>query len=158
MITKEVQIFDKEAMTAEMCIETALAALTVSPTSASSVQGGVALNTPTTSSLASDDDHAGRYFSMFEDFVPVHTASLQQEFGRLAVSKGWRKKSAEWKEQRLQCLRMEYDHFVGQLDMSKLDIWQSLCVEIAGVQDPPTSITQCKKVHHLVIPLKSASN
>jgi len=132
-------------------------------TTSNSSDDGVRIRTPSTStnSATTEDDQPTRYFDQFAGFVPNHKAPLLEEFRRLADFMDWRigrKKGSKdkkggkrelggtkFKEEWLACCRMEYDYWYGKITRDNLVAWQGLCLDIAGVSDPPASITKCKK-------------
>ncbi|KAH9857489.1 hypothetical protein C2E23DRAFT_719498 [Lenzites betulinus] len=75
------------------------------------------------------------------------TALLADEFRRLALARGWGKKSAQYKTERVKfygtAVVQDFARFWGDND-SRLQAWQELC-HFLGVPDCPSSITQCKK-------------
>jgi hypothetical protein len=71
-------------------------------------------------------------------------ASLIVDFSRLAIQNSWKKNSPEYKQYRAAFIRDEFEAQFGN-NLSALGGWQALCKAV-GVNDNPTSITQCKKV------------
>ena len=82
------------------------------------------------------------YFEQFPDFQPDPTSRLADEFARLALHKGWKKKSKPYKHHLNNCLMAEFKlHFDTS---NKLESWQAMCQEVRVT--PGDSINQCKKV------------
>jgi len=89
---------------------------------------------------------ASSYFVAFSDFVPDPSASIEQEFARLARYRQWSPSSKRYKKERRKFLLSEYDHHVGYIQAANnISKWQDLCLEL-GINDPPQSISDCKKV------------
>jgi hypothetical protein len=94
-------------------------------------------------------------FATLSNFQSDPTAPLLENFRRLAIQEGWKKKSKTYKEQRRVFLAEAVE--VGFLstfgvNVSSLQAWQSLCKTI-GVPEakegdvlPLTSISACKTV------------
>ena len=93
--------------------------------------------------------------AQYSDFQSDHTSSLLENFRRLAIQKGWKKKSQVYKAERRAFLAKAVE--AGFLDkfgvnINSLQAWQSLCQTI-GVpeskegEDVPqlTSISACKQ-------------
>lgn len=76
------------------------------------------------------------------------TAPLADEYRRFALARGWGKKSARYKKERVNfygaAVLQDFTRFWGD-NASRLDAWQELC-HFLGVHECPASITQCKKV------------
>lgn len=90
-------------------------------------------------------DNAGSWFDQFAGFANEPSAGLRSNFDRLAAQRQWGKKlkHTRW----VQCQTAEFGRLYGDgVDVSKLEKWQELCREV-HVKDPPSSITQCKKVY-----------
>ena len=86
------------------------------------------------------------YSARFPDFIPDPSATLLEEFARLARLRGWQKGSKRYKKERRQYLTSEYDLHIGVIDQGgNLQQFQALCREL-GIDDPPDSIRQCKLV------------
>ena len=86
------------------------------------------------------------YLSSFAMFKPNASASLEDEFARLAVERHWAPHSKKYKTERRKFLISEYNEHVGYVEVkNKLYHWQELCREV-GIRIPPPSITQCRKV------------
>ena len=96
------------------------------------------------------------YLVQSSNFQSDPTVSLLENFNRLAIQEGWKKKSRTYKEERSAFLGEAvvegfWDTFGGNI--SSLQAWQSLCKTI-GVpessegEEPPqlTSIRACKQV------------
>ncbi|KAI0823873.1 hypothetical protein BC628DRAFT_1420612 [Trametes gibbosa] len=75
------------------------------------------------------------------------TAPLADEYRRFALARGWGKKSARYKKERVNfygaAVLQDFTRFWGD-NASRLDAWQELC-HFLGVHECPASITQCKK-------------
>jgi hypothetical protein len=86
------------------------------------------------------------WFSSFLNFVYDATATLKSNFNRLAIARNWGK-CKRW----IECQVALFGSLYGT-DTTKLEMWQDLCREV-HIQDPPASITGCKKVsvHRLCI-------
>lgn len=82
------------------------------------------------------------FFERFPDFQADPTAVLADEFARLALHSGWKKKSEVYKEQRAECLVTEFHYHFDTTD--KLESWQVMCLKV-GIE-AGESITKCKKV------------
>ena len=86
------------------------------------------------------------YFAKFADFTPDPSATVLEEFARLARLRGWKKGGKRYKKERRECLSSEYDLHIGVIDQGgKLQQFQALCREL-GINDPPDSIRKCKLV------------
>jgi hypothetical protein len=94
------------------------------------------------------------------DFQTDPTAPLLENFKRLAIQEGWKKKSKTYKAKRSAYLAEAVeDGFLSKfgVNISSLQAWQSLCQTI-GVpesidgEDPPqlTSISACQQVRFFV--------
>jgi len=85
------------------------------------------------------------YFSGFaaQGFTIDPNVPFQDEFARLALHMGWQSGTQTRVEQWRNALESEMGDQYG--DSSKLSGWQALCVEV-GIENPPESITKCKKV------------
>ena len=84
------------------------------------------------------------YFARFHDFDHDPTASLTEEFRRLAVSRHWKEGGKVYRRQRQHCFEGAFgQHFRG--DRKSLRGWQELCEDVS-LETMPPSITQCKKV------------
>lgn len=94
--------------------------------------------------------------TQFPDFESDPTASLLDNFKRLAIQEGWSKKSQTYKEQRRVFLAEAVeDAFLDNfgVNVSSLQAWQSLCQTIGvpeskeGEEVPQlTSISACQRV------------
>lgn len=88
------------------------------------------------------------YQTTLAGFQRDPTALLADEFRRLALARGWGKKSARYGTERVKfygtAVVQDFARFWGDND-SRLQAWQELC-HFLGVPDCPSSITQCKKV------------
>jgi hypothetical protein len=91
----------------------------------------------------------------YPDFQSDPTASLVDDFRRLALQEGWSKKSKTYKEKRRAFLSEEVEiRFINMFGMnaSSLQAWQSLCRTIGvlesveGVEVLPQSIRKCQQV------------
>ena len=94
--------------------------------------------------------------SRFPDFQSDPTTSLLENFRRLAIQEGWKKKSKTYKEERRAFLAEAVE--AGFLDKfgvndSSLQAWQSLCQTIGVPENKEgevvpqlTSISACKQV------------
>jgi hypothetical protein len=67
-------------------------------------------------------------------------------FERVRQTRGWKVGSKRWKKAWKSCMDAEYDRLIGSR-MTNLAQWQELCSKV-GIEDTPSSITQCKKVIH----------
>jgi hypothetical protein len=80
----------------------------------------------------------------FAGFVPDDSASLKDEFARLARFRNWKlagkKYREEWAKFAVSEFKKHYD-----AEAPKLESWQSLCREI-GIEGDLASITKCRKV------------
>lgn len=93
---------------------------------------------------------ASSYFLGFSDFVPHPSTSIEQEFARLASSRQWSSGSKRYKQERRKFLLSEYDHHVGYIQTANdVSQWQDLCREL-GIDNPPQSIKDCKKVKTII--------
>jgi hypothetical protein len=84
-----------------------------------------------------------KWFTQFRGFTYDPKAGLKSNFNRLVTARQWGRKlkTKRWVE----CQGSLFDSLYGT-DTSKLEIWQELCHEV-HIQQPPSSITQCKKVY-----------
>ncbi|KAJ5193595.1 hypothetical protein N7449_009737, partial [Penicillium cf. viridicatum] len=64
-------------------------------------------------------------------------------FGLVALQRGWKPGSKNWKKNWNTCMNSEYDRLIG-CRVSSLATWQELCTKV-GIEDYFTSINQCKK-------------
>jgi hypothetical protein len=96
----------------------------------------------------------------FPDFQSDPTASLVDDFRRLALQEGWSKKSKTYKEERRAYLAEAVEiRFLSQfgVNASSLQAWQSLCRTIGvaesveGGEVDLTSIRKCQAVRALLI-------
>lgn len=71
-------------------------------------------------------------------------ASIIAEFSSLAIQKGWKKNSKEYKKQRARLVADRFEVHFGS-NLSALEGWQALCKTV-GIAVAPSSIKQCKKV------------
>ena len=89
------------------------------------------------------------YFGGFANFEEDPAAPLEEEFARLAISRGWKEDSKRYQKQKKLCLVAQYHVHIGNADVGgqqeKLSKLQKLCQELR-VSPVPASITQCKKV------------
>lgn len=85
-----------------------------------------------------------RYFDRFPTFEHDTSAPILVEFKRLSLHRNWKIDSKRYRKNLRACLREEFSHHYGT-NQSRLDYWQSLCMEV-GVLPAPSTITQCKKV------------
>ncbi|KAL8809745.1 MAG: hypothetical protein Q9223_007880, partial [Gallowayella weberi] len=86
------------------------------------------------------------FFDQYPTFQQRHTAPILQEYGRLAQTRGWRKGTTDWKDNRKTCLQAEFEFHFGSIDTgNKLAGWQNLCQELR-VHGDTSSIVKCKKV------------
>ena len=85
------------------------------------------------------------YFSSFvsSGFTPDAASTLEDDFDRLSLHQGWVRGDPERVKQWRTAVESELESQFGNVD--KLESWQALCKEL-GIDPPPTSITQCKKV------------
>jgi hypothetical protein len=92
----------------------------------------------------SDTTDTPDWFTHFHGFTYDFGADLRSNFNRLATALRWSRdqKHMNW----IQCQASVFDSFYGT-DTSKLEKWQELCREV-GIQEPPNSITRCKKVFY----------
>ncbi|KAF2024028.1 hypothetical protein EK21DRAFT_104951 [Setomelanomma holmii] len=96
---------------------------------------------PDSSQPLSSSSVVSSFWLQFKDFTPNPTATFKTEFNRLAQEQNW---TSEARYERLpQTLTAEIDFHYGSC-LNKLDRWQKLCEDV-GVEDIPTSITQCRK-------------
>jgi hypothetical protein len=72
------------------------------------------------------------------------TTSLIAKFNSLALQNNWKKTSSKYQKQRANFVRNEFEVLFGS-DLDGPGGWQALC-EAVGIEDVPSSITQCKKV------------
>ncbi len=84
------------------------------------------------------------FLAAFVDFTQDPTAALTDEFERLAIHKGWDPKHKKYHQNRSRFYASEFDHHYGS-DATKLENWQSLCIEVE-IEPAPPSIAKCKKV------------
>lgn len=77
------------------------------------------------------------------DFEPNPRASFRHEFDRLCKHIGALSKKGK-KNLQTEALNADFKHHYGA-HLSRLDRWQELCAEV-GIEEIPTSITQCQKV------------
>lgn len=99
----------------------------------------------TPSSSMAGDGVLIRYFDTFPGFDPCNEAPLHEEFARLAAVQAWKEGSDIHRDQFLRCCTDEFNYFCGDAS-SRLDSWQRLCVDITGIEPPPSSKNQCRKV------------
>jgi hypothetical protein len=93
------------------------------------------------SSTDSPTSTVSPFWYQFAGFVPNASATFRSEFKRLGDNQAW---STETKRERKpEALTAEIAFHYGT-SMTKLDRWQELCEDV-GLEDIPTSITQCKK-------------
>lgn len=90
------------------------------------------------------DQTASDFFIQFPDFTPNPTATLADDFHRLADHRGWTRNSKRWRKMWNQLANLEYDRLIGSTLIS-LDSWRGLCVEV-GLEGGYPSITKCKTV------------
>ena len=77
---------------------------------------------------------------------PNASASLEDEFALLAIDHNWVPRTKKYRTEQQKFLVSEYNRHLGYVEVAnKLDGWQKLCLEV-GIETPPPSITQCKKV------------
>jgi hypothetical protein len=83
------------------------------------------------------------YFALFSThgFAADPTSTFEDEFRRLSKHMGWGGKAQA--RNRNKALQGEIKVIYG--DATKLQGWQSLCVDV-GISPPPQSITKCKAV------------
>jgi hypothetical protein len=88
------------------------------------------------------------YFSSFvsRGYKPDPSVGFEEEFERLSLHEGWLPCDPERVRQWRSALEGELASQFGAAD--KLTSWQTLCMEL-GIDPPPTSITQCKKVSRI---------
>ncbi|RDW76552.1 uncharacterized protein DSM5745_06544 [Aspergillus mulundensis] len=85
------------------------------------------------------------FFSRFPGFTPNPSASIIDEFERLARHRGWshnsrrRKHHSEW----IDFAEAEFDRCFGA--ETKLESYQNLCQILIPDEPAPPSITQCRK-------------
>ncbi|KAJ7159692.1 hypothetical protein C8R46DRAFT_1108902 [Mycena filopes] len=84
------------------------------------------------------------YWDSYPNFVHNPAGQLQKEFKLLAKQCGWKADGAQYKREWARCGREEFTHHFGS-EENRLEGWQALC-QTVGLEDIPTSITQCKKV------------
>lgn len=94
-------------------------------------------------STSSSSTHVSTFFGAFPGFVPEPSASLRENFARLAAHRQWKNGSKNYKRNWNKYVRMEFDSEYGT-NYTRLESWQNLCTEL-GIERLP-SITQCKKV------------
>ncbi|KAK5011089.1 hypothetical protein LTR60_004831, partial [Cryomyces antarcticus] len=88
---------------------------------------------------------ANSFFARFPTFALNSTATIEDEFERLAAEQRWIRNSTAYRRNRNRCLIGEFAARFGTVGgASKLEKWQELCEEV-GVEDVPNSVTQCKK-------------
>jgi hypothetical protein len=81
------------------------------------------------------------FWYQFPGFIPNASTTFRNEFKRLGDNQAW---STETKRQRKpEALTAEIAFHYGT-NMTKLDRWQELCEDV-GLEDIPTTITQCRK-------------
>ncbi|PSN59007.1 hypothetical protein BS50DRAFT_509359 [Corynespora cassiicola Philippines] len=83
------------------------------------------------------------FFGKFPGFEPDPSAPVSNEFFRLARHMRWRPGSKRFSKMRAECFRSEFAVYFGN-DASRLQNWQSLCLEL-GIRENIGSITQCRK-------------
>lgn len=69
--------------------------------------------------------------------------SLHQSFATLATTQHLRPGTKKYRKARERFIVEEFDDYFGE--DTKLGNWQKLCLDL-GMEDPPQSITQCRKV------------
>ena len=84
------------------------------------------------------------FFMSFPGFSAEESRAVGDEFVRLAQFMKWMPRTHEYNVYRGQAFRSAFTVHYGA-DASKLDAWQTLCMEV-GIQPAPSSITKCKKV------------
>ncbi|KAI9835323.1 MAG: hypothetical protein M1819_002467 [Sarea resinae] len=84
------------------------------------------------------------FFETFAKFEPDPTASLEDEFKRLALQRNWVPGKKAFRKNRALCYSAEFATHYGS-DASKLETWQGLCREVQ-IKEIPASIKKCKKV------------
>lgn len=87
------------------------------------------------------------FYSHFRDFTPDPALSLFANFDALAISRGWAPGGRARTRARRHFRNAMIEEFNATYgtDDRNLASWQNLC-RVVGVQSPPDSITQCKKV------------
>lgn len=83
------------------------------------------------------------FFMSFPGFKAEESRAVGDEFARLAQFMKWMPRTHEYNVYRGQAFRSAFTVHYGA-DASKLDVWQTLCMEV-GIQPAPSSITKCKK-------------
>ena len=81
------------------------------------------------------------FWHQFPKFIPDPSATFKDEFARLAKEQTWGTKVK--RKYQIEALNAEVAFHYGTC-LHKLDRWQELCEEV-GIENVPTSITQCKK-------------
>jgi hypothetical protein len=84
------------------------------------------------------------FFMTFPGFRAEESRAVGDEFARLLQFMKWMPRTHEYNVYRGQAFRSAFTVHYGA-DASKLDAWQTLCMEV-GIQPAPSSITKCKKV------------
>ncbi|KAF2122002.1 hypothetical protein BDV96DRAFT_562785 [Lophiotrema nucula] len=114
---------------------------------ASNSSDGSAVGTP----VSSEDGHGVTLLeAQYRGFQDNRQDDLATMLSKLSIQQGWTKK--ETARRRGEIYEAEFDHhFVS--GRTKLEVWQALCEEV-GIEDIPSSITQCRKVlQHVYINL-----
>ncbi|KAI9725166.1 MAG: hypothetical protein M1828_003508 [Chrysothrix sp. TS-e1954] len=81
------------------------------------------------------------FFDSYPTFVQNHRQDIRNEFDRLAKHCGWDK--FQRRKFFIECLTAELRYWAQQ-HAPDLTVLQQLCIDL-GVEDPPSSITQCKR-------------
>ena len=85
------------------------------------------------------------FFDQYSDFETNPTASLVDEFERLAITRHWAEGSKKWRKARHRCFVEDFAFLLVRMGSTILARWQALC-DVVGMEHIPTSITQCKEV------------
>lgn len=86
-----------------------------------------------------------RHFTRVKDSeLGPNATTLVEEFERLALDRNWAPGSKRYRQQKQKYFAREFHQQFGQ-DENRLHGWQNLCRDV-GIDPPPESIGQCKKV------------
>lgn len=101
------------------------------------------LHAPTPASSVAGDGVLITFFDTFPSFTPNSSTPLREEFDRLAELQKWSKNSQLYRDQWTICCADEFSSFYHE---SRLEAWQAIYTDITGLDDPPPTLTKCRKV------------
>jgi hypothetical protein len=102
----------------------------------------------TNSNISERDAVENPAWNDFTDFVHRPNAPFKEEFERLALIKGWDRRTK--RRNLIVLLSAEVEFYWGSEDVDKLEYYQYLCQE-TGIEQMPLTVTKARKVSKSIL-------